>query len=299
MSRATTSLDSKIADLIAAERLGPSFARTIAAVYRPLASAIATLVKTKGPGRIVGICGSQGSGKSTGAGVLRLLLEAEGFRVAVLSLDDLYLEKEARAELAARVHPLLATRGPPGTHDVGLGHDVLDSLLKPGTTRVPRFDKSRDTRFESAKWETFEGPADIVLFEGWFVGATAQKEDALRVAANRLEAEEDAQGTWRRFVNAALARDYQALFARIDYLILLKAPSFEVVPGWRMEQEEKLRARAGDGNAVMDRAQVERFVQHYERITRHIFDEMPDRADAVVELDRKRQASGVRLRSQN
>ena len=134
-----------IADFMQREKLGPDFAETVAQVYRPLAVRIETLARTH-PGLIVGFCGSQGSGKSTGVAVLKILLEAEGLRAATLSIDDLYLSKGARQELADEVHPLLATRGPPGTHDVALGEDVLDALVKPQATSIPRFDKAHDPR---------------------------------------------------------------------------------------------------------------------------------------------------------
>jgi D-glycerate 3-kinase len=284
-----------IAAFMQREGLGPEFAHTVARIYRPLAARIMVLAQVR-RGRIVGICGSQGSGKSTGAGVLRLLLEEVGLRVAVLSIDDLYLPKEARAQLAQDVHPLLATRGPPGTHDVALGERVLDALLTPQCTAIPRFDKSRDTRTDPSLWDQFQGPADVVLFEGWCVGARPEPEEALAEPINDLEKTSDADGTWRRYVNGALAGPYQYLFGRIECLILLKAPSFEVVAGWRKEQEAKLRARVGDASGVMSDAQIDRFVQHYERLTRFILVEMPSRADAVVRLGPNRQPLDLDIR---
>ena len=145
-----------IADFMRREKLGPDFAETVQRIYRPLAAHIQTL-KGARPGLVIGICGSQGSGKSTGAGVLRLLLQAAGLRVAALSIDDLYLPKDARAKLAEEVHPLLATRGPPGTHDVALGEYLLDALGTPQVTAIPRFDKARDTRSDPSQWEAVSG----------------------------------------------------------------------------------------------------------------------------------------------
>ena len=78
---------------------------------------------------ILGIAGSQGSGKSTLAKAV-----AERFGGASLSLDDVYLTKAERAAMAARVHPLFATRGPPGTHDLGLLNRLLDRLQGRGRT---------------------------------------------------------------------------------------------------------------------------------------------------------------------
>lgn len=281
-----------IADFMRREKLGPDFAETVERIYRPLAVRIQALAGTR-LGYVVGICGSQGSGKSTGAGVLRLLLQAAGLRVAALSIDDLYLPKEARMKLAEEVHPLLATRGPPGTHDVALGERLLETLGKTQITAIPRFDKARDTRSDPSAWEQFPGPADIILFEGWCVGAQPQPPDALIEPINDLERNSDPDGRWRRTVNKALAGAYQHLFGRIEFLVFLKAPSFEVVAGWRKEQEAKLRARVGQASNVMTDAQIDRFVQYYERLTRFMLAEMPSRADALVTLDADRHPLGL------
>ena len=241
---------------------------------------------------VAGICGAQGSGKSWLAAALADRLARTGLRVCTLSLDDLYLTRARREELARTVHPLLAVRGVPGTHDVALGLDLLDALGGEGPVSVPVFDKARDDRAPRALWRTVEAPVDLLLFEGWCVGALPQPEAALAIPVNALEAREDAQGVWRGYANTALATAYQELFARLDTLILLKAPGFDIVARWRMEQEETLRAgMARDGGStdgVMDADAIRRFVSHYERLTRHILHEMPARADLVVALDEQR-----------
>jgi D-glycerate 3-kinase len=272
-----------IADFMRQEKLAPAFGDTVQRLYRPLAARIETLARSR-QGLVVGFCGSQGSGKSTGARVLHILLEEAGLKVATLSIDDLYLSPEARQQLARDVHPLLATRGPPGTHDVALGEHVLDALRKPQVTAIPRFDKSRDTRADPSQWDRFEGPADVILFEGWCVGAKPEPPEALGEPINALERDCDPDGRWRSYVNAALAGPYQKLFGRIQFLAFLKAPSFEVVAGWRKEQEAKLRARTGAASGAMNDEQIDRFVQFYERLTRFMLAEMPSRADAVAIL---------------
>lgn len=277
-----------IAEFMRREKLGPEFMETVARIYRPLATRIETLARAR-RGLVVGFCGSQGSGKSTGVGVLRLFLEATGLRVATLSIDDLYLPKEARQRLAEDVHPLLATRGPPGTHDAALGESLLDTLFKPQVTAIPRFDKSLDTRADPSLWEQFQGPADVILFEGWCVGAKPEPSQALADPVNNLERNSDPDGKWRRYVNDALAGPYQKLFGHIQFLVFLEAPSFEVVAGWRKEQEAKLRARTGASSGVMSDDQIDRFVQFYERLTRFMLAEMPSRADAVVQLGPNRE----------
>lgn len=235
---------------------------------------------------ILGMCGSQGSGKST---LARGLIDRLGVRAATLSLDDLYLGKAARAGLARDIHPLLATRGVPLTHDVALGCTILDAVKAGQPVRLPRFDKASDEPLPETRWEAIDGPLDLLIFEGWCVGAMAQDESDLAAPINDLEREHDADGRWRRAVNAALAGPYQALFARIERLVLLAAPGFEVVRGWRTQQEAELRATLAalgrDPVLAMTDAQVARFIQHYERITRAILAEMPGRADLTLNLD--------------
>ena len=239
----------------------------------------------------VGLCGSQGSGKSTLATVLKALLDARGLSTAVLSIDDLYLTHQER-RAAARIHPLLRTRGVPGTHDVRLGLETMARLRSNDAVELPAFDKERDDRRPRSQWPLIQGPVSIILLEGWCVGALPQDPAALDEPINVLERNEDPQGIWRRHVNAALDGEYRTLFGLLELLVLIKAPSFDVVYGWRLEQEHKLRDRVrdsgGDLSGVMSDAEVARFIGHYERITRNILAEMPARADLVLELDERR-----------
>lgn len=237
---------------------------------------------------LVGVCGSQGSGKSTACEYVASALSASGVRVAVLSIDDLYLPRAAREDLSRRVHPLLLTRGVPGTHEPPLGLRTLMALATPGYVPLPRFDKACDDREPENCWFAVEAPVDLILFEGWCVGARPQKPHELPVSVNSLEEQEDADGRWRRYVNDVLSREYQELFAPIDFLVLLAAPDFEVVVRWRTEQERQLRMARPGASGVMADAAIERFVQHYERLTRHILAEMPSRADLVLRLDEHR-----------
>jgi D-glycerate 3-kinase len=232
---------------------------------------------------VVGVCGSQGSGKSTVCKTLTTRFAQAGLKVANLSIDDLYLPRADRATLARHVHPLLRTRGVPGTHDTKLGVHTLHALAHGGRVPLPRFDKAIDDRRPKVEWDSIEGPAQLILFEGWCVGARPQTLEALDQPVNALEANEDVDGRWRRYVNDALGGEYQRLFAKIDLMVLLAAPSFDVVLKWRTQQEHELRAQS-NGAGVMSDADLVRFIQHYERITRHVLIEMPARADLVVRL---------------
>lgn len=277
--------DKDLDDFLAAEALPESFRITVERVCEPLAARAARLRQVRRKTVTLGICGAQGSGKSTIVAVTKRILEDRGLRTVALSLDDFYLSREARLRLAKDVHPLLATRGPPGTHDVAMAGAVLDQLKAKGKVTLPRFDKASDTRTPRGQWETIASPVDVILFEGWCVGAVAQGSAALATPVNELERTEDPDGVWRGYVNDQLDGPYQALWGRMQELILLKAPSFEVVEAWRAEQEAKLIARTGAG---MSPAELSRFVAHYERLTRWILSEMPERARWVVELDAER-----------
>ncbi|NKJ00950.1 kinase [Novosphingobium sp. SG707] len=243
---------------------------------------------------LVGLCGPQGSGKSTTAARLASLLEHQGRKAVVRSLDDFYLTRAARKTLSVDVHPLLATRGVPGTHDIPLMQATLRALLEGGGRAVPlpAFDKAIDDRQPEADWQVCEGEVDVVLLEGWCVGARPQPDHALDMPINRLEQDEDADGRWRRYVNAALGADYAAIFAMLDLKILLRAPTFAYVHAWRLEQEERLDRNAPGALPAMEAAEIERFIAHYERLTCWIIEDQP--ADIVVDLDRGRRSVAVR-----
>ncbi len=287
-------------DLPSAHTPPSDFVRVVESAHRPVAEAIQQRGRALGRPMVAAVCGSQGSGKSTLAAFVAALLQESGLTTAVLSLDDLYLTSVERARLAGEVHPLLRTRGVPGTHDVGLGVEVIQALTRPGSRRpvaLPRFDKGADDRASPATWPVVAAPVDVVLFEGWCVGARPQAPADLRAPMNALEREEDVDGRWRAYVNARLAGDYQRLFAPIDLLILLQAPSFDCVFAWRALQERELAARlAAQGEtdaAVMSDDALARFIMHYERLTRHILHEMPERADVVVKLGPEHEVFGI------
>ena len=239
---------------------------------------------------VVGLCGAQGSGKSYVTRQAATRLTALGHACATLSLDDLYLTHAERAALAHEVHPLLATRGPPGTHDVNLGLSILGALRDGRPAAIPAFDKLADDRLPRDQWIGVSQPVDIVLFEGWCLGAAPEAPQDLVTPVNALEREEDLGGVWRTYVNTALAGPYQTLFGQLDALIMLKAPGFDVVCRWRTEQEISNAAQASGqrGRRPMSPAEVGRFIQYYERITRRMLAETPARADLVLALDEAR-----------
>ena len=273
--------------------LPAAYAQIVDTVHRPIAARLAQVHARLDRPMVVGVCGSQASGKTTLSAFLQLLLRQAGLTAQTLALDDLYLSRPAREALAKRVHPLFVTRGPPGTHDVALGQAVLDVLtgVRPADgLAMPRFDKAADTLAALRTWPPLEGPVDVVLFEGWCVGARPQDPAALDQPVNGLERDRDPRGVWRRYANDRLAGDYAELFGRLDLLLMMKAPSFRAVFDWRALQERKLgdrlRAEGGltGGRRLMDDDGLRLFLAHYQRLTEHILAEMPARADVVVRL---------------
>lgn len=263
--------------------------------FEPLAAALLAHRNGAGARRpmLVAVNGSQGSGKSTLCAWLCAHLQAEqGVRAISISLDDFYLTRAQRLELAATVHPLLATRGVPGTHDMHLLNNTLDALLAPGragAVSVPRFDKARDDRRVPPHWDTVAGAVDIVLLEGWCMGARPETTAALAHAVNPLEREEDPDGSWRGYVNNALLCDYLPLYERVNQWVMLAAPSFDCVYHWRLEQERKLAVGArGDTTGVMTELQLARFVQFYQRLTEQCIARLPTVVDYLYTLDAQR-----------
>lgn len=242
---------------------------------------------------IIGINGAQGSGKSTLSKILSELLQ-HGFEknVVTLSIDDLYKTQQQRTEMAKTVHPLFKTRGVPGTHDVELGISLLTQLKQQtANTLLPVFDKALDDRKHKKYWQVVDDKVDIILFEGWCVGSVAEEEQMLTKDINELEKNEDQLMHWRQYVNQQLSGEYQQLFSLIDKLIMLKIPDFEKVMVWRKLQEDKLKQTLNikTSDKIMSATDINRFIMHFERITRHTLKEMPQRADIVLEINHNHQ----------
>ena len=243
--------------------------------YRQLAALLVDDWRTRGT-RLAGVAGGQGAGKST---LGRLLTSAGAFhgqRVAVLGIDDFYLTKAERERLAVEVHPLFRTRGPPGTHAIGLLLETLAALMRGGDAVVPRFDKGIDDR---AGEVIVAGPVDVVVLEGWCVGAPPRPVGESWAPINALERESDVGGAWRNAIDDALRGPYAELNDALDAVVYLKVPDFDAVRRWRLQQEgERPEAQR------MTAAEVARFVAYYERITRRMVATLPGTADVTVEL---------------
>ncbi|WP_235188589.1 hypothetical protein [Catenovulum agarivorans] len=279
-----------VQSLINEHKLPQTFIETVETWYWPIAKKLAQLKAAKGKTFYLAINGSQGSGKSTMAAFLQCILQQQfSMKVANLSIDDFYLTRKERQHLAKHIHPLLATRGVPGTHDINLALDTLKKLgERHNSVPLVRFNKAYDDRAEADLWDQMSSPADIVILEGWCMGIKAQDSADLYTPINQLEQEEDCNGRWRNYVNEQLAVHYQDLFSLFDQLIMLKAPSFECVYRWRQNQEDKLRAKQST-RFTMTEAELKRFIQHYQRLTEHALATLPEHAQLVIHLNEQQQ----------
>jgi len=262
--------------------------------FVPLAEKIINQQQKQESGPLfVGINGCQGSGKSTLSEFIHdYIHHKSGLNIIVLSLDDFYFSQEIRSELATNVHPLLKTRGVPGTHNAAHIQQLFKDL-KQGKTplHLPRFNKATDNPFPHEQWPQVEQAIDIVLFEGWCWGVEAQQEQQLIEPVNSLEKNSDPDAVWRNYVNQTLLNDYQPLYEQMDFWVLLKAPSFSNVYQWRLEQETKLLQSAigGDRSGIMSDQQVLEFIQYYQRLTDHGLTTLPEKCDVVFYLAEDRQ----------
>ncbi len=288
-------LDSAIRDQLREQRLPDTYRDTIERYHLPLARRIVERQADGDTPLLVAISGVQGSGKTTLSVFLELVLRmAHGLRVARISIDDFCHARATRERLAREVHPLLITRGPPGTHDLPLAVETLTRLRGAHAGQscpLPRFDKGCDDRLPRSRWEEVSGPLDVILFEGWCNHAPPQDDDELREPINALERDEDPDGLWRGYVNESLREYHRHLYADTDLLILLRAPGFEPVYRWRALQERKLAdeiaasGAAGRHRRPMDEHQLKRFIQHFERVSRQALKQLPESADLILELD--------------
>ncbi len=239
--------------------------------------------------QIIGLSGGQGSGKSTISKILKIILkERYNLNTVIFSIDDFYKTFYERKKMSKRICKLFLTRGAPGTHDTKMLLNCLKNLKKDNfkNINIPTFDKSIDDRRKKKYWIKVKKKPDIVIFEGWCVGAKAQTKNSLTKPINELERIKDKKKIWRIKVNNELKTKYKKIFTLIDTLIFLKVPSFKYVYKWRVLQEKKLK-KFSKGNKIMTKTQIKEFIMHYERITRNMIKNLSSSANIVVNIDKQ------------
>ncbi len=247
--------------------------------------------------KVIGLSGGQGTGKSTISNILKIILkDVYNLETVIFSIDDFYKTLQERKKMSKKVSDLFLTRGVPGTHDTRMLLQCLKNLTidKFKKISIPKFDKSIDDRLQKNKWLKVKKKPNIVIFEGWCVGATAQKNKDLNFPINKLEKQKDKKKIWRKKVNFELKNNYKKIFNLIDKLIFLRVPSFKYVFKWRLLQEQKLRI-TGKGNKTMSDKQIQNFIMYYERITKHILKTLPKKAEVVINIDEQHRLKSIKF----
>jgi len=265
-------------------------------IYIPISFWINNKYKQKRKTLFLGFSGGQGSGKTTIAGILKIILKIFFKRsIYVSSIDDFYKTAECRNEMSKKVHPLFKTRGVPGTHDIDLIKNFFNLAKRKNfkKIKIPRFDKSRDDRLKKKYWLNIKKKPEIVILEGWCVGARSQSNSLIKKPINDLEKYEDKDSKWRKYVNKKLNNEYKFFFKMIDHFIFMKIPNFKMVFKWRLLQENKLRKKSYLNKKVMSINEIKRFIMFYERITLQMIKDLSKSASIVMFLKNNHQVKKV------
>jgi len=267
--------------------------------YIPISFWIEKKYKEKGKTLFLGLSGGQGSGKTTITGILKIILNKFFKRnVRVASIDHFYKTLNERNIMSKQIHPLFKTRGVPGTHEIRLVKFFFNNMKKNKFKefKIPKFDKSTDDRMKNKYWSKISKKPEIVILEGWCVGAKPQSNSLIKKPINILEKKEDRRLIWRKQVNEKLKKEYKKVFSMIDHLIFLKVPSFDMVFKWRLLQETKLKKRSHLNKKIMTYNQIKRFIMFYQRITLQMLKDLSKSASVVMLLKKNHEIKKILFR---
>ena len=265
-------------------------------LYLPLSEWLYKLYKKDNKLKIIGLSGGQGAGKSTITSILKFILKKKyGLELCIFSIDDFYKTKKQRVTMAKSIHPLFLTRGVPGTHDVNLINKTIKKLKrrKFKSFLIPKFDKSTDDRSKEKKWQKIKKVPDLVIFEGWCIGALPQKDADLKKPLNFIEKKYDNHLKWRKSVNNNLKNQYRKIFNKLDKLVYLKVPNFNYIYKWRLLQEKKLKLTS-KSKKTMSKSQIKEFIMYYERITKHMMKNSYKISDLIIYLDKDHRSKKIK-----
>ena len=259
----------------------------------PICFWIVNKTKNKKP-YFVGLAGGQGTGKTTVSSIIKIILE-KYFKLKVfkISIDDFYKTRKERLNLSKRIHPMLMTRGVPGTHDIQMMLNFFKRAKSKNfkKMKLPNFNKAVDDRFIKKHWYRIDQKPDVIIFEGWCVGAKAELNKTLKKSINSMEKVNDRKFVWRKYVNKQLKTKYKDLYSQLNCMVYLKAKNFTMLQKWRLKQEHKLwlKRKKSSSHKIMGKGDVINFMQTYQRITEYMFKNMPKYASIVLNLNNNHQ----------
>ena len=274
--------------------------RMLTSYLIPICFWIVKKINKKSP-LIIGLAGGQGTGKTTIASIITLILK-KYFKLKVfkISIDDFYKTRNQRKKLSKNIHPLLMTRGVPGTHDYKIIYEFLNKIKNKNfvKSRLPKFDKSKDDRCKKKLWYKINSRPDIIILEGWCIGAKAQKNAKLVKPINSLEKVKDPNLVWRKYVNIQLKIHYKNLFKQINEIIYLRANNFKILRKWRIKQEKTLWLKSKNKRnlKIMNRSDIIKFMQTYQRITQNMFKDAPKYDSIVMKLNSNHQINSIKYK---
>ena len=267
--------------------------RMIRSFLIPLCFWISKKADNKKP-YFVGLAGGQGTGKTTISSLIEIIL-IKYFKLKVfrISIDDFYKKRKERIILSKRIHPMLLTRGVPGTHDINMMVSFFRKAKSKQFKRLklPTFNKAIDDRFNKKYWYDLKDKPDVIIFEGWCVGAKSEKSNTLKKNINSMEKAKDHKQIWRKYINQQLKSKYKKLYLQLNCLIYLKAKNFSLLQKWRFKQERKLllKSKKNSKLKIMNKKDVLNFMQTYQRITQNMFKNMPKYASIILNLNSNHQ----------
>ena len=186
---------------------------------------------------------------------------------------------------------MLLTRGVPGTHDINMMLNFFkkSKIKKFKRFKLSTFNKAIDDRYNKNKWYDLKMKPDVIIFEGWCVGAKSEKNISLKKTINSMEKLKDKKKVWRKYVNHQLKSKYKKLYSQLNCLIYLKAKNFSLLQKWRLKQERKRWVKSKVKSKIMSKGDVLNFMQSYQRITQNMFKKMPKYASIILNLNSNHQ----------
>ena len=254
----------------------------------PLLSQVEDLLNKSGR-NLLGLSALPGCGKTTLCDWLVQASADLGWSIAFLSIDDFYWPGE-ELDRSMLGNPWGVPRALPGSHDLTLMAATLDQWRETGELHAPRFDKSlRQGRGDRSGW--VRSTPDLVIFEGWFVGVhNFATELSCETASSHAMCPEEL--AYRQNL-VELLPDYAPIWARIDRLWHLRAPSGASSRLWKRQQ---VAAQEHSTGVHIPESDVQNFVRMIETALPSSWMRNLHQSNVVIDLTKLRVVREITLK---